>query len=887
MRRWYLLALSLSVVTVRSETVLHVSPDGRDDQPGSREAPLATLAGARDRVRQIKGRSEAVVVEFAEGTYAFVEAVAFTAQDSGTAGAPIVYRAATGKVVRLTGGRDVTGWRPVSDETVRPRLTPAAREHVRVSDLRAQGITDYGKLAVHGFAIGTGAAEAEVFYDDVPMTLARWPNEGFRGVKKRHSPERVEVDTDRLSRWAGESDPWVFAYWHHDWAELYEPIVGLEPEARILERSKEIKPRYGVTAGRARWYALNLLSELDRAGEYYVDRENGLLYFWPPMEGRKVVLSQAEGVVRAEELAHVTFRSFVVEACRSTAIVIRGGTNCHVVGCTIRNVGHRAVSVGGGTHHEVYGCDVYHCGEGGISMGGGDRRSLTAAGHSAENNHVHHYSRRARTYKTGISVSGVGNRIAHNLIHHGPHMALSAGGNDHVVEYNEIHNAVYESGDAGAYYVGRDWTQRGNVLRYNYWHHIVGATGHGGMTIYLDDQHCGHTIHGNLFERCSRAVFIGGGDDNIVTNNAFIDCWKAAHIDNRGMGWQKKFTDDPKSSINVGLRAMPYKNELWSRRYPTLPGIMEDEPNIPKRNVFRRNISAGGVWDDIHSGTRKYQTLENNLAFDQDKDWIRLTKDANGRPVRLEFKDPEAVAGIGFEPLPLDRMGVYADSRRASWPVEHEVKAISLPEAPSPKPEAGLPPNPVFRVARDVVTVTVDGRLDAGEWGELTADRSMVLGVDYLGGLVDPPASAWLTHDGTELRVALAAPLPKKRTLGTQWGGSEAAELAFRAADGPNADTLVLRGFTNGTWTTASDAGAGEQALTRLKQGVRYAASVETSRWTAEWCIPLASLGVVPGDRLRFNLTVRRAGEDLWIMWRPTRGNSYLVERVGTLELAP
>jgi len=51
-----------------------------------------------------------------------------------------------------------------------------------------------------------------------------------------------------------------------------------------------------------------------------------------------------------------------------------------------------------------------------------------------------------------------------------------------------------------------------------------------------------------------------------------------------------------------------------------------------------------------------------------------------GRPLRLEFKDPAAVSAIGFEPLlPLEKMGVYADPRRASWPVRHEVRPIQLP----------------------------------------------------------------------------------------------------------------------------------------------------------------------------------------------------------------
>ncbi|MDH7568402.1 MAG: right-handed parallel beta-helix repeat-containing protein [Armatimonadota bacterium] len=659
-------------------TTLYVSPTGRDDAAGTQRAPLKTLAGARDRVRQLKGRGP-VTVLFAAGTYRFDAPVTFGAEDSGRADAPIIYRAAPGARVRFTGGQPVSNWRRVTDAEVLRRLAPEAREAVRVADLRAAGVKELGALTARGFSVGSPIAEPELFYNDEPMTLARWPNTGFRGVTARPSPQRVAVDTERVGHWTQEKDPWVFAYWHHDWAEIYEPIVAIDAPNRILVRSEKVKPPYGITPGRARWYAFNLLCELDAPGEYYLDRTTGQLYFWPPKPGGTAVLSQAEGILQGENLSYVTFRGFTIEACRGTAISLKEGTGCHIVGCTVRNVGLRGISIAGGAKQEVYGCDVYHCGEGGISMSGGDRPSLTPAGHNAENNHVHHYSRRARTYKPAIGVSGVGNRIAHNLIHDGPHMALSAGGNDHVVEYNEIHNVVYESGDAGAFYVGRDWTQRGTVLRYNYWHQIAGSTGYGGMTIYLDDQHCGHTIHGNLFERCSQAVFIGGGDDNVVTNNVFLGCWRAAHVDSRGMGWQKAFTDDPNSSLRTSLQAMPYRSELWRQRYPTLYNILEDEPNIPKRNVFARNISAGGVWDHIDPATRRYQTIKNNLVFDDDPDWARLVRDARGRPLRLLFKDPAAVARIGFEPLPLQKMGLYPDERRASWPVRHEVRPVRLP----------------------------------------------------------------------------------------------------------------------------------------------------------------------------------------------------------------
>jgi hypothetical protein len=77
--------------------------------------------------------------------------------------------------------------------------------------------------------------------------------------------------------------------------------------------------------------------------------------------------------------------------------------------------------------------------------------------------------------------------------------------------------------------------------------------------------------------------------------------------------------------------------------------------------------------------------VTNNLAFDADKNWVSLTKDAAGRPVRLQFEDATAVQAIGFALLPVEKMVLYADDRRASWPVEHEVRPVKLPDGSKPK----------------------------------------------------------------------------------------------------------------------------------------------------------------------------------------------------------
>ncbi len=149
------------------------------------DGPLATLEGARDRLRQLRsggGPATAATVMVRGGTYVFDRAVEFGAQDSGAEGAPVAYVAEPGTTVRLSGGREVTGWRPVTDAAALARLPEASRGWAAVADLRAQGLTNWGQIPVRGFGPKGGLAEAELFFDDVPMRLARWPDAGFRGI---------------------------------------------------------------------------------------------------------------------------------------------------------------------------------------------------------------------------------------------------------------------------------------------------------------------------------------------------------------------------------------------------------------------------------------------------------------------------------------------------------------------------------------------------------------------------------------------------------------------------------------------------------------------------------------------------------------------------------
>lgn len=155
-----------------------------------------------------------------------------------------------------------------------------------------------------------------------------------------------------------------------------------------------------------------------------------------------------------------------------------------------------------------------------------------------ENCDIHDYSRRERTYQPGVRLEGDGCRVTHNDIHDAPHQAISFSGNDHTIEFNDIRDVCQETSDAGAIYAMRDWAGRGNRVVCNYIHDVTGYENKGANGVYLDDNFSSATIFGNVFRTVKRAIHLGGGRENLVENNLFVDCPHALHIDERGLGWR-------------------------------------------------------------------------------------------------------------------------------------------------------------------------------------------------------------------------------------------------------------------------------------------------------------------------------------------------------------
>jgi hypothetical protein len=370
-------------------------------------------------------------------------------------------------------------------------------------------------------------------------------------------------------------------------------------------------------------------------------------------------------LIRLKGASWVTVSGLVLEGGLGDGVVIEDGRGCTVAGCDIRNLGRTGVVVRGGTGHAVRSCDIHDLGAAGITLAGGDRKTLTPGRHLAENNHIHRIGIRKKTYAAGVTLGGygggesVGSRVAHNLIHDLPHAGVLYSGNDNVLEFNEVYRVVLTSADMGAFYTWHDWTSRGNVLRHNLVYDSPRAN-----AFYMDDGDSGDEVTGNIVHGCEYGPFIGGGHDNIVRGNIIVATHRALHLDSRGVprGY------DRDKGLLERLKATPYRDPPWSERYPSLVGLLEAGPALPRGNVLEGNVIVR-CGQAVHTTGKpeelKFSTVGGNLDLGDADPFVDLAK----ADFRLREDSPVPAKLPGFKPIPVERIGLFVDGHRKTLPV--------------------------------------------------------------------------------------------------------------------------------------------------------------------------------------------------------------------------
>ncbi|KAH3692090.1 hypothetical protein DPMN_193901 [Dreissena polymorpha] len=416
---------------------------------------------------------------------------------------------------------------------------------------------------------------------------------------------RFRYNSSVPARWAKETDLWVYGYWYWSWADRSVKVASLNASTNTVTVVKN--PLYGLRIGHFggpleqvrsddqggyfRFY--NVFSELDQPGEYYMDKNSGNLYVWMPNKDGNInssditYVSLINDCINIVQNVHqITLTDFTLEACRGHGIY---GVNVHdiqIQNMEIRNTGLTGAMLTGDSRDvTITQCMIHDVG-GGIFLSGGNRALLESSGAVIENNEIYDFSRLGAVGYHAMALYGVGHLIRHNTIYNGQYTGIWYMGNDIVMEYNHVHHTCVNSSDCGALHTGRDWTTRGNIIRYN----LVTDTlrlvpGSNVRGVMLDDQSSSTTIVNNVFYNNDVHVNIGGGRDNIVSNNVFYDAKRySMQVDGRGV------VHENDRDLLHRLHQIPYNSTLWTMRYPELAIIEQRNKSLPEGNQIHNNV---------------------------------------------------------------------------------------------------------------------------------------------------------------------------------------------------------------------------------------------------------------------------------------------------------
>ena len=633
---------------------LHVSPAGSDASgDGSAERPFATPNRARDELRRLRSRGKlygGATVVFADGTYRLDAPLELDLRDHGTDRFPIVWKAANRGKAILSGEADLEWKRLSPEDPMRALIPKEAAKYVLAANIPGEeplpGFTSVGcftddwqhKLVENPIQIYQGGGRLE---------CARWPNEGWTKMGRQHGTNTVirgthEVmhmdgifefhDRPRLERWAREPDLWAHGCWYFYWADSREKILSVDPARELVTIDKAVE-HWGFKEGND-FYAINAFSELDRPGEWAVDRKRRMVYAWPVDGAGPMTIARLDRIAKLYRTKFNVFDGLVFSTVREEALEFYDTKNVKVVACTVCHTGKDGVRFNGGLRGKIEGCDVFDTGESGIILKGGNRTTLVPAAHHAHNCHVHHFGRTVPN-RPGVKLEGVGCRIDRSLVHHGDQNGIHFNGNDHYIGYNICHDLCQHNDDNGSIYgYHEDLTARGTIIEYN----VIHMTGPQPRAkhvnaIYLDAWTSGVTVRGNLINRAPQGIWSSGGQANVIEKNVIMNCQIALSRGNLGKGhnptkhvWSRG-NDSKLMRMLIRDRAR-YEAPPWRGRYRHLLSPLElDDPAFAvsalwaqiRGNMF---IASGRMTCHYWETTGEYTELHDNESMVGDPGFV-------------------------------------------------------------------------------------------------------------------------------------------------------------------------------------------------------------------------------------------------------------------------
>lgn len=637
---------------ITGSTQIFVSPSGNDGAAGTVDQPLKTLKTALDRARS--GNPSDTVVYMRGGDYSVTDTVKI---DAGLSGIKI--SAYNGENVRLVGGRFLQSsqFTPVAGTDVAQRFPLSARDKIKVLDLEANGINDYGEIVAGGYYLGDGVLPVELFYNNAKMTLSRWPNDGNVAIRdvidEGNAPAfegragTVSLDDgrgfefkileDRPFNWASDEDIWLYGAYSREWAVARIKVKDIKPETKSI-RTVHASP-YGAVQG-CEFYFLNVMDELDMPGEFYIDRVSKKLYMYPFGDQSTDTITYSSlknNMFEITDANNVVINGISLEAGMGDGIFMKNVKGTSIQGVSIKNMGGNGINGSSCYDTTVLSCDLTAIAKNGIVIGG-NSWTLKKNNNYIQNNYLTDIGN--DNDGVGIQMNGTGNVASHNSIHVLETSALRFNGCENIMEYNEFGDTMRRVEDGGSIYTHSQFLVRGNHIRYNFIHDFYGydsAAQGGPHAIYLDNLTSDNYVYGNTLIDGKAPIHHTWGREVVVANNIIAGQGRSttsyysivdqdimqlseglSYFEKPEQNRYKPFDENgyPYGDFKALTNNIPYLSDAWVSRYPRLKNLNTDEWWIPKYGYYDSNV----IYD--HADIR---ISENRIKYGQIVD-TKLTK---------------------------------------------------------------------------------------------------------------------------------------------------------------------------------------------------------------------------------------------------------------------
>ena len=656
-----------------TEADVYVAVDGNDNNPGTKEKPLATFEAAKAKIKTVKKSGERVVA-FMAGDYGRLH-VSLTAEDAGTAESPIKYCAYGDGEVIFNNGVIVPeeSFKPISDSE-----KALFGDDVDTSMIKKADLT--GK-------VDKFTSRMTLFNGSSTLHEARFPNMNDDGTDKYYSNLTTTVDPmssiklqgplkDIVNGFKTTKGMKISGYLRTGWLVDTFPVKSWDGDESIItfdfenctfDNGYKLDQFVLMEEGRTTDLVFfhNLADQLDVKGEYWFDEETKQLYVYD-VSG-EYAISQYGAILGLVNCDYVTISGFSFFGATDTTVSATTSDHVTVSDCTFAYISGNSCLYSWGSDYITFEYnEAYNFICGGIMTNeGGDRNTLEESHNVVRNNYVHDFGHPSYFSSAGgiILWNSVGAIAEHNILENGVHGGIVFGGDvDCIIRYNVLDNMVYNTKDYGAIY-GGGVGHRGNKIYGNLIMNMDCLREAYG--IYIDECGSGHEVYGNIFYNGGgHAVTLNGGRENNISENIIINTEHGDFLMNNAGMYELIISGTESDYVNHYSYARLLEEraaegtpgyEAWVNRFPELynfnvdhtkvgdPDCLFTTINFVKNNtVIGSELKYGETYD-------MFAVKEGNVAYGLDKNDLFVD------PTHGDYTFKEGKNYIGFD---FDKLGV-------------------------------------------------------------------------------------------------------------------------------------------------------------------------------------------------------------------------------------